>query len=156
MIYAFCHKPKFTWPNPRERERVREDSDFVTRIERVGGRVRQLHRFRIFEKSCWQWTEMDALRKQLDVLMGANRNGDSQEVTRKYFDRDVCRLYLAGLCSHELFQLTVRIQRSCVYRCMHSVPPHFAKFPRFSVAETAVNRFSSFRIWASLSCTQFF
>ncbi|KAL0402686.1 UNVERIFIED_CONTAM: putative RNA-binding protein Luc7-like 1 [Sesamum latifolium] len=49
---------------------------------------------------------MDALRKQLDVLMGANRNGDAQEVTRKYYDRDVCRLFLAGLCPHELFQLT--------------------------------------------------
>ncbi|KAL6504010.1 hypothetical protein OROGR_025933 [Orobanche gracilis] len=49
---------------------------------------------------------MDSLRKQLDVLMGANRNGDSQEVTRKYYDRDVCRLFLAGLCPHELFQLT--------------------------------------------------
>lgn len=57
---------------------------------------------------------MDALRKQLDVLMGANRNGDAQEVTRKYNDRDVCRLYLAGLCPHELFQLTVSLQRSCV------------------------------------------
>ncbi|KAL0382570.1 UNVERIFIED_CONTAM: putative RNA-binding protein Luc7-like 1 [Sesamum calycinum] len=50
---------------------------------------------------------MDALRKQLDVLMGANRNGDAQEVTRKYYDRDVCRLFLAGLCPHELFQLTI-------------------------------------------------
>lgn len=53
---------------------------------------------------------MDALRKQLDVLMGANRNGDAEEVTRKYNDRDVCRLFLAGLCSHELFQLTVCVQ----------------------------------------------
>ncbi|GFQ00381.1 protein luc7 [Phtheirospermum japonicum] len=49
---------------------------------------------------------MDALRKQLDVLMGANRNGDVQEVTRKYYDRDVCRLFLAGVCPHDLFQLT--------------------------------------------------
>ncbi|XVF56394.1 hypothetical protein PTKIN_Ptkin06aG0117600 [Pterospermum kingtungense] len=49
---------------------------------------------------------MDAMRKQLDVLMGANRNGDVREVNRKYYDRDVCRLYLSGLCSHELFQLT--------------------------------------------------
>ncbi|XP_017226898.1 uncharacterized protein LOC108202844 isoform X1 [Daucus carota subsp. sativus] len=49
---------------------------------------------------------MDALRKQLDVLMGANRNGDVREVNRKYYDRDVCRLYLVGLCPHELFQLT--------------------------------------------------
>ena len=51
--------------------------------------------------------EMDALRKQLDVLMGANRNGDVREVNRKYYDRDVCRLFLSGLCPHELFQLTV-------------------------------------------------
>lgn len=49
---------------------------------------------------------MDAIRKQLDVLMGANRNGDVTEVNRKYFDRDVCRLFLSGLCPHELFQLT--------------------------------------------------
>ncbi|PON59115.1 Luc7-related [Parasponia andersonii] len=49
---------------------------------------------------------MDALRKQLDQLMGANRNGDVREVSRKYYDRDVCRLYLVGLCPHELFQLT--------------------------------------------------
>ncbi|XP_010549769.1 PREDICTED: putative RNA-binding protein Luc7-like 1 isoform X1 [Tarenaya hassleriana] len=49
---------------------------------------------------------MDAMRKQLDVLMGANRNGDVKEVNRKYYDRDVCRLYLSGLCPHELFQLT--------------------------------------------------
>ncbi|GJN21537.1 hypothetical protein PR202_gb09021 [Eleusine coracana subsp. coracana] len=49
---------------------------------------------------------MDAIRKQLDQLMGANRNGDVQEVSRKYYDRDVCRLYLAGLCPHDLFQLT--------------------------------------------------
>ncbi|KAK4741647.1 hypothetical protein SAY87_025235 [Trapa incisa] len=49
---------------------------------------------------------MDAIRKQLDVLMGANRNGDVTEVNRKYYDRDVCRMYLVGLCPHELFQLT--------------------------------------------------
>ncbi|RLN08553.1 uncharacterized protein C2845_PM11G10650 [Panicum miliaceum] len=49
---------------------------------------------------------MDAIRKQLDQLMGANRNGDVREVSRKYYDRDVCRLCLAGLCPHDLFQLT--------------------------------------------------
>lgn len=49
---------------------------------------------------------MDAMRKQLDVLMGANRNGDATEVNRKYYDRDVCRLFLCGLCPHDLFQLT--------------------------------------------------
>ncbi|KAH7543480.1 hypothetical protein FEM48_Zijuj02G0188600 [Ziziphus jujuba var. spinosa] len=52
---------------------------------------------------------MDALRKQLDQLMGANRNGDVREVNRKYYDRDVCRLYLVGLCPHELFQLTMKV-----------------------------------------------
>ncbi|XP_020095790.1 putative RNA-binding protein Luc7-like 2 [Ananas comosus] len=49
---------------------------------------------------------MDAIRKQLDVLMGANRNGDVREVSRSYYDRDVCRLFLVGLCPHDLFQLT--------------------------------------------------
>nr|CAD1836981.1 unnamed protein product [Ananas comosus var. bracteatus] len=49
---------------------------------------------------------MDAIRKQLDALMGANRNGDVAEVNRKYYDRDVCRLFLAGVCPHDLFQLT--------------------------------------------------
>ncbi|TXG69861.1 hypothetical protein EZV62_004796 [Acer yangbiense] len=42
---------------------------------------------------------MDAMRKQLDVLMGANRNGDVCEVNRKYYDCDVCHLFLAGLFS---------------------------------------------------------
>jgi hypothetical protein len=50
---------------------------------------------------------MDAMRKQLDVLMGANRNGDVEVVSRNYYDRDVCHLFLAGLCPHDLFQLTV-------------------------------------------------
>ncbi|KAL6501054.1 hypothetical protein OROHE_025251 [Orobanche hederae] len=63
---------------------------------------------------------MDSLRKQLDVLMGANRNGDSQEVTRKYYDRDVCRLFLAGLCPHELFQLTKMDKGPCPK--VHSLP----------------------------------
>ncbi|GLT25844.1 hypothetical protein SLA2020_009470 [Shorea laevis] len=49
---------------------------------------------------------MDAMRKQLDVLMGTDRNGDVREVNQKYYDCDVCRLYLSGLCPHELFQLT--------------------------------------------------
>lgn len=51
---------------------------------------------------------MDAFRKQLDALMGANRNGDVEEVQLKYYEKDVCRPYLCGLCPHELFQLTVR------------------------------------------------
>ncbi|EPS59744.1 hypothetical protein M569_15061, partial [Genlisea aurea] len=63
---------------------------------------------------------MDALRKQLDVLMGANRNGDAQEVKRKYYDRDVCRLFLAGLCPHDLFQLTKMDKGPCPK--LHSLP----------------------------------
>ncbi|KAM7278254.1 hypothetical protein ACFE04_005388 [Oxalis oulophora] len=51
---------------------------------------------------------MDAMRKQLDMLLGTARNGDVTEVNRKYYDRDVCRLFLSGLCPHELFQLTVK------------------------------------------------
>ncbi|KAL9233517.1 hypothetical protein vseg_008503 [Gypsophila vaccaria] len=63
---------------------------------------------------------MDSLRKQLDVLMGANRNGDVQEVNRQYFDRDVCRLFLSGLCPHELFQLTKMDMGPCPK--VHSLP----------------------------------
>uniref|UniRef100_A0A7N0U7N0 RNA-binding protein Luc7-like 2 n=1 Tax=Kalanchoe fedtschenkoi TaxID=63787 RepID=A0A7N0U7N0_KALFE len=62
---------------------------------------------------------MDAFRKQLDVLMGANRNGDVREVNRKYYDRDVCRFYLVGLCPHELFQLTKMDMGPCPK--MHSL-----------------------------------
>ncbi|KAL5208651.1 hypothetical protein ABZP36_033086 [Zizania latifolia] len=63
---------------------------------------------------------MDAIRKQLDQLMGANRNGDVREVSRKYYDRDVCRLYLAGLCPHDLFQLTKMDMGPCPK--LHSLP----------------------------------
>ncbi|XVF41462.1 hypothetical protein PTKIN_Ptkin01aG0281900 [Pterospermum kingtungense] len=63
---------------------------------------------------------MDAMRKQLDVLMGANRNGDVREVNRKYYDRDVCRLFLSGLCPHELFQLTKMDMGPCPK--VHSLP----------------------------------
>uniref|UniRef100_A0A0D6QWV0 RNA-binding protein Luc7-like 2 n=1 Tax=Araucaria cunninghamii TaxID=56994 RepID=A0A0D6QWV0_ARACU len=56
---------------------------------------------------------MDAFRKQLDALMGANRNGDVREVNRKFYDRDVCRLFLVGLCPHDLFQLTKMDLGSC-------------------------------------------
>jgi len=51
---------------------------------------------------------MDVFRKQLDALMGANRNGDVEEVLMKYYEKDVCRPDLCGLCPHELFQLTVK------------------------------------------------
>lgn len=74
--------------------------------ETLGGGEREIQLF-FFERENWEGKAMDAIRKQLDVLMGANRNGDVREVNRKYYDRDVCRLFLVGLCPHELFQLTV-------------------------------------------------
>ncbi|BBN16113.1 RNA-binding protein Luc7-like 2 [Marchantia polymorpha subsp. ruderalis] len=50
---------------------------------------------------------MDSVRKQLDALMGAHRNGGAVETPRAYNDgRHVCRLFLSGLCSHDLFQNT--------------------------------------------------
>jgi hypothetical protein len=70
---------------------------------------------------------MDAIRKQLDQLMGANRNGDVREVSRKYYDRDVCRLFLAGLCPHDLFQLTVR--SPCYSRSPRGGAPSYIPTP---------------------------
>ena len=77
--------------------------------------------FTTHRKTLAREREMDAIRKQLDVLMGANRNGDVREVNRKYYDRDVCRLFLVGLCPHELFQLTVRTVPPSLstYICIH-------------------------------------
>ncbi|KAL5206928.1 hypothetical protein ABZP36_035137 [Zizania latifolia] len=57
---------------------------------------------------------MDAKRKQFDVIMGANCNGDVLEISRKYFDCDVCLLFLTGLCPHDLFQLTALLLAECV------------------------------------------
>ncbi|OAY78470.1 putative RNA-binding protein Luc7-like 2 [Ananas comosus] len=65
---------------------------------------------------------MDAIRKQLDVLMGANRNGDVREVSRSYYDRDVCRLFLVGLCPHDLFQLTAMLLLDAFNKDRASLP----------------------------------
>jgi len=48
---------------------------------------------------------MDLVRKQLDALMGSNRNGELGQGVRttKFTDADVCHYYLCGLCPHELF-----------------------------------------------------
>ncbi|KAL5998015.1 hypothetical protein ACLOJK_008949 [Asimina triloba] len=82
---------------------------------------------------------MDAIRKQLDVLMGANRNGDVREVNRKYYDRDVCRLFLVGLCPHELFQLTVMDPFSLSFRS--SPPPRSLARPAGEVSLTGSGPF---------------
>jgi len=45
---------------------------------------------------------MDEMRKQLDALMGTDRNGDV--IGKKSFtDPDVCKYYMAGLCPRDLF-----------------------------------------------------
>lgn len=48
----------------------------------------------------------DEIRRQLDLLMGADRNGDVA-VKKNFTDSDVCKFYLCGLCPHELFNNTV-------------------------------------------------
>eukprot|EP01116_Phalansterium_solitarium_P013602 TRINITY_DN30997_c0_g1_i1.p1 TRINITY_DN30997_c0_g1~~TRINITY_DN30997_c0_g1_i1.p1 ORF type:complete len:356 (+),score=0.69 TRINITY_DN30997_c0_g1_i1:58-1068(+) len=46
---------------------------------------------------------MDEFRKQLDALMGSNRNGDKPQVQRHFDDPEVCKPYLLGCCPHDLF-----------------------------------------------------
>jgi len=52
---------------------------------------------------------MDSLRKQLNALMSTNNNGYVKEFNCKYYNQDVYRLYLVGLCPDDLFQLIVSI-----------------------------------------------
>lgn len=49
---------------------------------------------------------VDEMRKQLDALMGADRNGDMS--ISSFQDHQVCKFFLAGLCPNELFNNTVR------------------------------------------------
>jgi len=51
---------------------------------------------------------MDEMRKLLDSLMGPNRNRDKPNASEHFSDEHVCKLYLCGLCPHELFTNTVR------------------------------------------------
>jgi len=44
---------------------------------------------------------MDAQRKLLDALMGADRNGGA--VQKHFTDKDVCKHYLCGMCPHDQF-----------------------------------------------------
>eukprot|EP01113_Clastostelium_recurvatum_P029364 TRINITY_DN3542_c0_g1_i1.p1 TRINITY_DN3542_c0_g1~~TRINITY_DN3542_c0_g1_i1.p1 ORF type:complete len:126 (-),score=30.19 TRINITY_DN3542_c0_g1_i1:165-512(-) len=53
------------------------------------------------------------MRKMLDSLMGPNRNGDATEEKRSYTDPDVCKLFLLGLCPHELFNNTKNDLGTC-------------------------------------------
>jgi hypothetical protein len=51
---------------------------------------------------------MDEMRKQLDALMGTDRNGDIAG-KKSFTDPEICKYYLAGLCPHDLFINTVCI-----------------------------------------------
>ncbi len=46
------------------------------------------------------------MRKQLDALMGIDRNGDVK-IRKNFNDPEVCKSYLVGLCPHDLFINTV-------------------------------------------------
>jgi RNA-binding protein Luc7-like 2 len=46
------------------------------------------------------------MRKQLDALMGTDRNGEPT-LKKNFTDNDVCTAFLVGLCPHELFNNTV-------------------------------------------------
>jgi RNA-binding protein Luc7-like 2 len=63
---------------------------------------------------------MDEVRKQLDALMGTNRNGDNKEVQKHFTDPDVCRNFLCGLCPHDLFTNTKMDLGECPK--LHSIP----------------------------------
>eukprot|EP00123_Amoebidium_parasiticum_P016451 comp23436_c12_seq2/m.39056 comp23436_c12_seq2/g.39056 ORF comp23436_c12_seq2/g.39056 comp23436_c12_seq2/m.39056 type:complete len:231 (-) comp23436_c12_seq2:110-802(-) len=58
---------------------------------------------------------MDALRAQLDELMGKNRNGDVNLPDVKFTDPEVCRNYLMGLCAHDLYTNTKKDLGPCNY-----------------------------------------
>ena len=62
---------------------------------------------------------MDEQRKLLDQLMGSNRNGEAG-ASKHFSDRDICRLYLVGLCPHDLFGNTVRPALRAIRRRTHS------------------------------------
>eukprot|EP01122_Echinamoeba_exundans_P014411 TRINITY_DN6510_c0_g2_i2.p1 TRINITY_DN6510_c0_g2~~TRINITY_DN6510_c0_g2_i2.p1 ORF type:complete len:241 (+),score=53.32 TRINITY_DN6510_c0_g2_i2:92-814(+) len=61
---------------------------------------------------------VDEMRRQLDALMGADRNGDLS--ISSFQDPQVCKLFLAGLCPNELFNNTRRSMQPC--KKVHSLP----------------------------------
>jgi len=63
---------------------------------------------------------MDDFRKQLDQLMGSNRNGDKPQVAKHYTDDDVCKAYLCAVCPNDLFGNTKMDLGECPK--LHSEP----------------------------------
>jgi hypothetical protein len=75
---------------------------------------------------------MDDFRRQLDALMGTNRNGDKPGVKRKTFiDHEFCKYYIAGLCPHELLSNTVRIFSSFTCNYFNFDSEHSARIRTF-------------------------
>merc|ERR1712166_45437 len=50
--------------------------------------------------------KMDAARALLDSLMGEERNGEVEAPKHKYYDPEVCRTFLEGICLHKVFNNT--------------------------------------------------
>jgi hypothetical protein len=58
----------------------------------------------------------DDIRKQLDILLGPNRDGVQREAPPTSFkDPRVCKYYLCGVCPHLLFSNTkaVSLESGC-------------------------------------------
>ncbi|CDR94154.1 hypothetical protein, conserved [Babesia bigemina] len=50
---------------------------------------------------------MDEMRAQWEALMGNLENPADPKETKSFEDKDVCKMYLVGLCPHDLFENTV-------------------------------------------------
>ncbi len=67
------------------------------------------------------------LAKQLDELMGVNRNGDrSNLIVKDFLDKRVCKYDLCGLCPYQLFPNTKHDLGKCPYEVC-PVPDEFKK-----------------------------
>lgn len=67
---------------------------------------------------------VDAIRKQLDALMGANRNDEiKSSMHQRFLDDDVCKYFLAGFCPYEAFETTKNHMGECPK--LHSAPIKF-------------------------------
>lgn len=61
-------------------------------------------------------SSMEEMRKQLDALMGLNRNGDKPKLLLKSFtDERICKFDLCGLCPYTLFPNTKQDLGKCPF-----------------------------------------
>lgn len=61
---------------------------------------------------------MDEIRATLAQLMGSYEGADEKELKKPFTDPDVCKMFLVGLCPHELFENTKQYLGEC--RNIHS------------------------------------